>query len=677
MQFCEHSVIIACNYSNYQKLYYLTDACRKIEFWEEKMNKRVLSLLLVMLMVVSLAPMSALAATNGHTANEAIGWVQSQVGKALDYDGAYGAQCVDLIKYYYDYLGCASYARGNGSDYATNALPSGWTRLKGAQPRLGDILVYTGGYNNYGHVAIYESDYVSYHQNFNGKQYVVRATCKYNALNNPYWGVIRPDFGGSAPISAASWEGPSATNITESNAYLSGKVNFSQTMNTTQVGVRIYDSSNTRIALKDEYVNYNTTYVNIWYDVTGELGIYLKSGQSYKFQFYTISNGKEYWSPIISFATAHTHNYASKVVQPTCTVQGYTIHTCSCGNSYKDSYVNALGHSYSGGACTRCGQKDPNYTQTSGVRYVLSDGVLTVSGSGECTNAWMNNYSPNNVTKIVIGSGITSIGKAAFQGCAYVKSVDIANGVTKICRGAFTQCWALESVIIPTSVNTIEMTAFGNAISGSTMNDVYYCGSAAQWGRISIGEHNDSLLKASFHYNYDPNMSFTDVAAGSYCYDAVQWAVANGITNGTNATHFSPNAGCTRGQVVTFLWRAAGEPTVSGNVGFVDVAPGSYCYEAVKWAVANGITKGTDATHFSPNATCTRGQVVTFMYRAAGEPAVGGSNGFVDVAAGSYCYNAVQWAVAKGITKGTDTTHFSPNATCTRGQVVTFLYRAE
>ena len=641
------------------------------------MKKQVLSLLLVMLMVVSLVPMSALAATNGHTANEAIGWVQSQVGKALDYDGVYGAQCVDLIKYYYDYLGCASYARGNGSDYATNALPSGWTRLKGAQPRLGDILVYTGGYNNYGHVAIYESDYVSYHQNFNGKQYVVRATCKYNALNNPYWGVIRPDFGGSAPVSAASWEGPSATNITESNAYLSGKVNFSQTMNTTQVGVRIYDSSNTRIALKDEYVNYNTTYVNIWYDVTGELGIYLKSGQSYKFQFYTISNGKEYWSPIISFATAHTHNYASKVVQPTCTAQGYTMHTCSCGNSYKDSYVNAHGHSYSGGACTRCGQKDPNYTQTSGVSYVLSDGVLTVSGSGECTNAWMNNYSPNNVTKIVIGSGITSIGRAAFQGCAYVKSVDIANGVTKICRGAFTQCWALESVIIPTSVNTIEMTAFGNAISGSTMNDVYYCGSAAQWGRISIGEHNDSLLKASFHYNYDPNMSFTDVAAGSYCYDAVQWAVANGITNGTDATHFSPNAGCTRGQVVTFLWRAAGEPTVGGNVGFVDVAPGSYCYEAVKWAVANGITKGTDATHFSPNATCTRGQVVTFMYRAEGEPAVGGNVGFVDVAAGSYCYNAVQWAVANGITKGTDATHFSPNATCTRGQVVTFLYRAE
>ena len=170
---------------------------------------------------------------------------------------------------------------------------------------------------------------------------------------------------------------------------------------------------------------------------------------------------------------------------------------------------------------------------------------------------------------------------------------------------------------------------------------------------------------------------FVDVAPNKYYSEAVDWAVEKGITNGLDKSHFGPQQACTRGQIVTFLWRAAGEPVVSGNVGFVDVAPGSYCYEAVKWAVANGITKGTDATHFSPNATCTRGQVVTFMYRAEGEPAVGGNVGFVDVAPGSYCYEAVKWAVANGITKGTDATHFSPNATCTRGQVVTFLYRAQ
>ncbi len=169
---------------------------------------------------------------------------------------------------------------------------------------------------------------------------------------------------------------------------------------------------------------------------------------------------------------------------------------------------------------------------------------------------------------------------------------------------------------------------------------------------------------------------FVDVASGSYCYDAVQWAVAEGITNGTDSTHFSPNRGCTRAQVVTFLWRAAGSPDVNATVNFVDVSKSSVYYNAIMWAVANGITKGTDAAHFSPNDTCTRGQVVTFMYRAAGEPAVSDTAGsFVDVVSGSYCFDAVQWAVANGITKGTDTTHFSPNATCTRGQVVTFLYR--
>ena len=233
---------------------------------------------------------------------------------------------------------------------------------------------------------------------------------------------------------------------------------------------------------------------------------------------------------------SHTHSYAAAVTDPSCTAAGYTTYTCSCGESYKDNYTDALGHSYDNGKCIRCGAADPNYK---------------------------------------------------------------------------------------------------------------------------------------------PASSFVDVASTSYCYDAVQWAVDKGITNGTDATHFSPNAGCTRAQVVTFLWRAAGSPDVSTDVSFVDVSASSVYYKAIKWAVANGITKGTDATHFSPDATCTRGQVVTFMHRAAGEPTFSGADYFVDVAYGSYCYNAVRWAVAKGITKGFSDTTFAPNATCTRGQVVTFLYRAQ
>ena len=148
-----------------------------------------------------------------------------------------------------------------------------------------------------------------------------------------------------------------------------------------------------------------------------------------------------------------------------------------------------------------------------------------------------------------------------------------------------------------------------------------------------------------------------------------------GITNGTTATTFSPNKACTRAQMVTFLWRAAGEPEPETTVNpFTDVAAGAYYYDAVLWAVEQGITNGTTATTFSPNATVTRAQTVTFLWRSAGSPAVSGS-GFADVASDAYYAGAVAWAVSEGITNGTTTTTFSPGSSCTRAQIVTFLYR--
>ena len=174
----------------------------------------------------------------------------------------------------------------------------------------------------------------------------------------------------------------------------------------------------------------------------------------------------------------------------------------------------------------------------------------------------------------------------------------------------------------------------------------------------------------------DDKPVFIDVPENAFYKDAVDWAVENDITKGTDATHFSPKSVCTRGQVVTFLWRAKGSPSVSGENPFEDVAEGKYYYEAVLWAVANGITAGTDATHFKPNSECTRGQVVTFLWRAEGEPAPADSeNPFDDVAEGKFYYDAVLWAVGKGITNGTSAAAFSPNASCNRGQIVTFLFR--
>ncbi len=169
---------------------------------------------------------------------------------------------------------------------------------------------------------------------------------------------------------------------------------------------------------------------------------------------------------------------------------------------------------------------------------------------------------------------------------------------------------------------------------------------------------------------------FTDVPEDKYYYDAVLWAVDNGVTTGKTATTFDPNGACTRAQVVTFLWRAAGCPApTSYDNPFTDVAEGKYYYEAVLWAVENGITSGKTATTFDPNGACTRAQVVTFLWRTAGEPKTDRWNSFEDVAFGKYYHDAVVWAVVEGVTGGKSTTVFDPNGICTRGQIVTFLYR--
>ena len=169
---------------------------------------------------------------------------------------------------------------------------------------------------------------------------------------------------------------------------------------------------------------------------------------------------------------------------------------------------------------------------------------------------------------------------------------------------------------------------------------------------------------------------FADVPADAYYAKAVEWAVKKGITNGKANGLFGSNDPCTRGQIVTFLWRAAGSPSPKGTATVpADVLPGSYCYDAVAWALENGITNGMADGTFGVNNTCTRGQSVTLLYRALGK-APTTVNGFTDVAADAFCADAVAWAVESGVTNGTSASAFSPNAGCTRAQIVTFLYRA-
>ena len=220
----------------------------------------------------------------------------------------------------------------------------------------------------------------------------------------------------------------------------------------------------------------------------------------------------------------------------------------------------------------------------------------------------------------------------------------------------------------------------GYALAGITVTDFF--GNQVDISRNSDGTYSFVMpysqveVSVTFARTEEP-IVFTDVDADDYFYNAVYWAVENGITDGTSDTEFSPGRTVTRGEMVTFLWRAAGSPQPATSVNpFEDVSSSAYYYDAVLWAVENGITDGVSDTRFDPDGQCTRAQMVTFLWRAAGQPDAGTSNPFEDVSAEAYYYEAVLWAAANGVTDGTSETEFSPDGECTRAQAVTFLYRA-
>ena len=238
------------------------------------------------------------------------------------------------------------------------------------------------------------------------------------------------------------------------------------------------------------------------------------------------------------------------------------------------------------------------------------------------------------------------------------------------------------------TVSTVQTVAFSSLSSGTVYTLKSYAVSPVGRSDIlsqtvttasgSSGGHTSSGGNSSKPPVNDPStgMDFTDVKADAYYADAVKWAVDRGITNGQTTTLFGAEASCTRAQIVTFLWRVAGSPVPQMTKNpFTDLSEDAYYYQAVLWAVEQGISVGTTETTFDPDQTCTRGEAVTFLHRNAGEPVAAGNHGFQDVNGGDYYDNAVQWAKEKSITSGTTETTFSPNARCTRGQIVTFLYR--
>lgn len=288
----------------------------------------------------------------------------------------------------------------------------------------------------------------------------------------------------------------------------------------------------------------------------------------------------------------------------------------------------------------------------------------------------------DNLKNITLPEGIETIGNELFFYSSNLQEIALPESVKRIEQGAFWNCYSLKSVTIGTGVTEICGNAFGGCIS---LSKVYYRGTQEQWKDIVIGPDNESLLNSKLIYEMSedsvpdvpPSNPFTDVKADDYFAKPVFWAMDENITNGVSKNSFAPNAACTRGQIVTFLWRASGSPGKAvAEKPFDDIERGDYYYEAVLWALENGITTGLTETTFGPNETCTRAQVATFLWRVQGEPSpVGEDTSFTDISEKDYYFDAVRWAVENGITKGVADDRFDPNASCTRGQIVTFLYR--
>ncbi len=316
------------------------------------------------------------------------------------------------------------------------------------------------------------------------------------------------------------------------------------------------------------------------------------------------------------------------------------------------------------------------YRCSSLISVVLPKDLTTINDEAFCRCSSLENIN--------IPDGVTTILYQAFFNCSSLTSITFPKSVTAIVKGAFNGCTSLKSATFMGNVPDPSHPLLGKPLFAGTPKDfcVYYAPGTTGWTTPSNGTTYPCKPLSEKAPDDDPDENnapgstqFTDVPANAYYEDAVKWAVENDITSGTSATKFSPNSSCTRGQIVTFLWRAAGEPEPTGSSAqFTDVKSGEYYEKAVQWAVEKGVTSGTSATTFSPNAACTRAQAVTFQWRAAGEPTASASS-FTDVKSGAFYEDAVAWAMEKGVTSGTSATKFSPSNTCTRAQIVSFLYR--
>ena len=749
------------------------------------MKRRVLCLILAVIMVACLLPTAAFASTNGKTADDAINWVRSLNGQTVG-----SGECVALIKAYYSYLGQTS-PGGDGKDYWTNNLPAGWTRIPNAQPQKGDILVYGWSAKNpAGHVAIYESDNSTWHQNFGSARYVTQVTFRYNSFDNPYLGVIRPDFSSATPtpsyadigtnvyrylirtdgwkhigtnygsnnyvtISAANTGDPeqiwkfirqgdgsyyiqnmySDWYLTyEGNCVQQAKVTVSwlNTNKASRFQWYIYDRNGTfQLVPKDSVTagtwlvldctgNYQTagTQMELYSNWSGAAQIFslypvdyqkpaappkvkitvpdvvtvgeevkiswtasplrekydqreyrvtVEGGGSKKVIYTTDTsasvtiNRRELNCDVTvdaintkyasysssSYASfrcveAHEHSYTAVVTPPTCTEKGYTTHTCACGDSYVDTYVDALGHAWDNGKVT----KEPTATET-GVR------TYTCTRCGETKTETIPKLTHEHSYKAVVTAptctekGYTT--HTCSCGDSYVDTYVDALG----------HVWDSGKV-------TKQPTATETGIR------TYTCTRCHETKTESIPV-----------VSVDVTQMFTDVEK-NWAYPGIQYCVTHGIMGGMGDGTFAPTGTTTRAQIVQILYNLEGTPAVSGTTPFTDLTANWY-KPAILWAYQNNVVAGTSPTTFDPDQPVTREQIAViltqYMFHVlkmerTWTPA--DLSTFPDGAqVSSWAKEAMQDAVALGLINGTKASdgvvYLDPQGSAARQQVATIL----
>ena len=671
------------------------------------MKKRVLSLVLAVILIVGLLPTAAFASTNGKTADDAINWVKSQSGRTVG-----SGECVALIYAYYAYLGQTS-PGGDGKDYWTNNLPAGWTRIPNAQPQKGDILVYGWSAKNpAGHVAIYESDYSTWHQNFGSARYVTQVTFRYNSFDNPYLGVIRPDFSSATPTPSYADIG---TNVYRylirtdgwkhigtnygSNNYVT--ISAANTGDPEQIWkfIRQGDGS---YYIQNMYSDWYLTYEGDCVQQAKVTVSWLNTNKASRFQWYI-----------------YDRNGTFQLV-PKDSVTAGTWLVLDCTGNYQTAGTQMELYSNWSGAAQIFSLYPVDYQKPAAPPKVEITVPEVVTVGEEVRISWTasplrDKYDQREYCVTVEGGGSKKVIYTTDTSVSVtIKRRELHCDVTVDARNTKYASYSSSSYASFRCVEAHEH-SYTAVVTPPTCTEKGYTTHTCSCGHSYVDTYTDALGHAwdsgkvtkqptatetgiktftctrcsatkteTIPAGSCPSAGFTDVPGeGNWAHAGIDYCVANGLMSGVGDNLFAPKMTTTRAQIVQILYNLEGEPKVSGTMPFTDLTQNWY-KDAVLWAYQTGVVSGTSATTFAPDLPVTREQIAVILMGYA-EKVLGVTRTwtpadlsvFPDAGSVSgWAKDALADAVALGLISGASNggvTYLSPKGSATREQVATIL----